>query len=111
MTRKQGDVRLHPGKSLDWQLHAAFAIFAAVAVHAAATAVLPAGLVLPAYSAAALATGAGLALYGWMRGIRPERDRLTCWDYASTCVFLGFAAGTLGNPEHVALISGGLPNL
>ena len=111
MTRKQGGSRIVRIMSSDWQMHAAFATLAAVAFHAAVTAFLPAGLILPAFSAAAFAVGASFALYGWLCGIKPDRNRLTCWDYASTCVFLGFAAGTLGSPEHVMLISGGLPNL
>lgn len=111
MSRQQGDTRLVREKSSAWQVQTACAVLIAVAAYAASVAVLPAGLVLPVFSMVAFVAGAGMAFWGWLHGVQRQSDRLTCWDYAATCVFLGFAAGTLGNPEHVALISGGLPNL
>jgi hypothetical protein len=110
MTHKQGDTRITRQKSSTWQVQTALAVIAAMTGFVVVAAVLPPGLVLPVFSAAALLAGAGLALYGWLYGVRRQPHGLTCWDYASTCVFLGFAAGTLGDPDHVVMISSTLSN-
>lgn len=110
MTHKQGDTRIFGKKSSSWQVQTALAVLAAMAGFVVVAALLPPGLVLPVFSIAALLAGAGLAGYGWLYGVKRKADGLTCWDYASTCVFLGFAAGTLGDPDHVVMITSNLPN-
>ena len=76
-------------------------VLASVAVFACLAALLPAQLVLPAFALAAFVAGAGVVVFGWMRGAPQMRDQITCWDVASTCVFVGFAAGVLSDPGHV----------
>lgn len=109
MTRKQGGSPVIGKKSSTWQVQTALAVLAAMTGFVMVATALPPGLVLPVFSAVALIVGAGTALYGWYYGVKREAERLTCWDYASTCVFLGFAAGTLGDPDHVAMLSSSLP--
>jgi hypothetical protein len=76
-------------------------VLGAVAIFGLGAAALPTPLVLPAFALAAFGCGAGFALFGWLAG-RPQQDgRITCWDMASTCVFVGFAAGVLSDPGHV----------
>ena len=84
-----------------WQPSIASMVLPAVAIFSLGVATLPSALVLPAFALAAFGCGAGCALYGWMTGRPQQADRITCWDLASTCVFVGFAAGVLSDPGHV----------
>jgi hypothetical protein len=84
-----------------WQPSAAAMVLAAVVIFALGVAVLPPTLVVPAFALAAFVCGAAFALFGWMTGRPQQADRITCWDIASTCVFVGFAAGVLSDPGHV----------
>jgi hypothetical protein len=66
---------------------------------------VPTGLVLPTFSAVALVVGAGIAGFAWYFGRKQQPGQITCWDAASTCVFVGFAAGVMGDPQHVVDLS------
>jgi 4-hydroxybenzoate polyprenyltransferase len=88
-------------KSAKWETSAAALIASALAVFLLLVVLLPAGLVVPAFAIVSLMAGAGIALYAWLHGDRQVPGRVTVWDVASTCVFLGFAAGVLGDHQHV----------
>jgi hypothetical protein len=61
----------------------------------------PPAAVLPVLSAAYLAAAGVLALIAWSVRSRRTSDRLTLWDLAGACAFMGFAAGIFSNPEDV----------
>jgi hypothetical protein len=88
-------------KSATWETLAAAMIASALAVFLVLVMLLPGGLVVPAFSIVSLMAGAGIALYAWLHGDRQMPGRVTVWDVASTCVFLGFAAGVLGDHQYV----------
>lgn len=92
----QTDKKSAPGETL-----AAAMIAGALAVFLVLVMLLPVGLVVPAFSIVALMAGAGIALYAWLHGDKQMPRRVTVWDVASTCVFLGFAAGVLGDHQYV----------
>src|SRR5438128_1829084 len=66
------------------------------------TSLLPRPLVLPVICVIAIASAAAVSLYAWRRGTRNDSQRVTAWDVGGALAFVGFAAGILSNPEHVA---------
>ncbi|MFC5069781.1 LPXTG cell wall anchor domain-containing protein [Flaviflagellibacter deserti] len=88
-------------KPANWETLAAVMIASALAVFLMLAVLLPAGLVVPTFAIVSLMAGAGIALYAWLHGDRQMSGRVTVWDVASTCVFLGFAAGVLGDHQYV----------
>jgi hypothetical protein len=78
---------------------------AALAAFGALVLILPTPLVLPAFAAVAFGVGLAVATWGWFSGAQQQGNRITCWDVASTCVFIGFAAGVLSEPGQVAQLS------
>ena len=93
----------HAGIGAACRSHAAIAGIAAVeALPLILVAYLvPPALVLPILSIALLTTAGVLALIAWY--IRSDRNanKMTVWDLAGACAFIGFAAGILGTPENV----------
>jgi hypothetical protein len=67
---------------------------------------LPAALVLPVISAASLAAAGAAALVAWSGRARRDGDGITLWDIAGVLAFIGFAAGMLSEPMHVAQLFG-----
>jgi hypothetical protein len=67
---------------------------------------VPSALVLPVLSIAFLTAAGVLALIAWC--IRSDRNanKITVWDLAGACAFIGFAAGTLGTPENTLAVFG-----
>jgi hypothetical protein len=94
-----------PVKSASWQGQTALMAGAAIAAFGALVLILPTPLVLPAFAAVAFGVGLAVAAWGWFSGAQQHSNRITCWDVASTCVFIGFAAGVLSEPGQVAQIS------
>ncbi|MGQ4275395.1 hypothetical protein [Terrihabitans sp. B22-R8] len=76
-------------------------VVGAVMVFGLILSAVPAPLVLPVFAALAFLIGCGVALFALYRGARQQNGRVTCWDVASTCVFVGFAAGVLSDPGDV----------
>ena len=62
---------------------------------------LPAPLVLPSLSLSALAGAAALTLLAWWRNAAREAEHVTLWDVAGATALIGFAAGTLAEPEQI----------
>ena len=87
-----------------------FALAVLAAVSAAAFLpllwLLPASLVLPAFSALAIAAAAVLALVAWWSGAPYQGDRITLWDLAGGCVFIGIAAAMISRPENTVALFG-----
>lgn len=67
---------------------------------------LPPPLVLPALGTTAFALAAATAAYAWLRRTPLGGPRITSWDVAGACAFIGFAAGILSTPEHVLQLFG-----
>ena len=67
---------------------------------------VPSALVLPVLSIAFLTAAGVLALIAWC--IRSDRNanKITVWDLAGACAFIGFAAGILGTPETTLAVFG-----
>lgn len=59
------------------------------------------GLSLPIFATAVLAAAGILATFAWVRGIRRTGDRISAWDMAGACAFVGFAALVLSRPEQM----------
>src|SRR5215510_9504633 len=87
-----------------------FALIALAAVSAAAflplVYVLPASMVLPAFSALAIVAAAVIALVAWLSGAPYQGDRITLWDVAGGCVFIGIAAAMISRPEPTVQLFG-----
>ena len=104
---------VHAGSAAACHPHAAIAAIVAVeALPLILVAYLvPPALVLPVLSIALLTTAGVLALIAWY--IRSDRNanKMTVWDLAGACAFIGFAAGILSTPENVlaafAITTGG----
>jgi hypothetical protein len=88
-----------------WQIKAIALAGGSLAVFGGLVAAVPAPLVLPVFAGVAFVAGLAAAAYGGVTGAPQVRDRITCWDVASTCVFVGFAAGVLSDPGHVAEVT------
>jgi len=88
--------------------HAAIAVIvAAEALPLIVVAYLaPPALVLPVLSIAFLAAASALALIAWC--IRSDRNskKVSVWDLAGACAFIGFAAGIFSTPENVLAVFG-----
>jgi len=67
---------------------------------------MPANLVLPSLSLLALALAGALALLAWWLRVGRPSNRITLWDVAGVCAFIGFAAGMMSQPEHVVELFG-----
>ena len=67
---------------------------------------MPATLVLPSLSLLALVLAGGLALLAWQMRVGRPANRITLWDIAGVCAFIGFAAGMMSQPEHVVELFG-----
>jgi len=67
---------------------------------------MPATLVLPSLSLLALALAGGLAVLAWWLRVGRPANRITVWDVAGVCAFIGFAAGMMSQPEHVVELFG-----
>ena len=62
---------------------------------------VPTALVLPVLSVAFLTVAGVLALVAWCIRSDCNANKMTVWDLAGACTFIGFAAGILGTPENV----------
>ncbi len=67
---------------------------------------LPAAQVLPMFSLVSLAAACAAALLAWRSGAESDSDAITLWDVTGGLAFLGFAAGMLSKPTHVAQLFG-----
>lgn len=79
-------------------------VWAALAVLPAAVGLLlllraPAGVVLPVLSTASVAAGLVLASLSYLRGFRPEPQRVGSYDVAGALLFVGFAAALMTDTE------------
>jgi hypothetical protein len=62
-------------------------------------------LFLPLLSLVSFASAALIALLAWWASSESAGDRITLWDVAGAYVFIGCAAGMLGEPEQVMELS------
>ena len=62
---------------------------------------VPPALLLPVLSIAFLTAAGALALIAWCIGSDRNANKMTVWDLAGACTFIGFAAGILSTPENV----------
>ena len=67
---------------------------------------LPPSLVLPMLSVVLLTSAAIAALLAWLTGAERGHGVITLWDVAGAFTFIGFAAGGLSEPMHVAQLLG-----
>jgi len=67
---------------------------------------VPPPLVLPVLSIVSIVNAGLVALFAWCSGAVRGGDRITSWDVAGACAFIGFAAGMLSEPEHVVRFLG-----
>lgn len=67
---------------------------------------LPAAQIPPMLSLASLAASGAALLLAWRSGAERDVDGITLWDVAGALAFLGFAAGMLSRPAHVAQLFG-----
>jgi hypothetical protein len=88
--------------------HAAVVALAAPPVLLLASVTQPAHL-LPVLGIAAMAAGGVVALLGWGRGERWDKDHISLWDISGALVFLGCAASMLSEPENVLQMFGIAP--
>jgi hypothetical protein len=63
---------------------------------------MPRMFVLPVASLLALAGASAVALFAWRCGVIRNSPRVTLWDVAGALALIGFAAGMLSEPDHVA---------
>lgn len=67
---------------------------------------LPVAQVLPMFSLMSLAAAGAASLLAWRSGAARDSDGTTLWDVVGALAFLGFAAGMLSEPTHVAQLFG-----
>jgi hypothetical protein len=86
---------------------AAIGLLAAAAAPALVIAMLvPAGLILPVLCFMSLFNAGLAALFAWRSGTPQGGSRITAWDFAGACLFVGFAAGVLSDVEQGAQLFG-----
>ncbi len=72
---------------------------------------VPPALVLPVLSVVFLTAAGALALIAWCIRSNRNSHKMTVWDLAGACAFIGFGAGILSTPENVlaafAITAGG----
>jgi len=95
---RMGTDLLQPQAALVWLTAGAATL---LVVHAI---LLPSGLVLPTLALSAFGCAAALLLVAWWRHAAHNGERITLWDIAGASALFGFAAATLGEPDHVQLL-------